>query len=819
MAGFNECVAQIIEASGNILSKREAGELLRKFNDATKSLPAEERLGSLNAILGEFQENMVRRNDAFNLHAKQVELLHEVSVNQSLAKAERLLADNPTSKIDKLTGYKHSVKNAVETLFYGKPGERDGLVTHYEGVRTRFNVALAGPMQEKGLLSHWADKDTVHSAIDFVFNPGSTTISKEAQEIGAVLRDAYKLSVSRLNKAGAYVLPTPNVLFNTKVADAAKVRAMGKEAFRDFVSGLNLDKRSWQGMDVGEVTQYIDKLYERLANGDQFRAPTGTFDGVGGLTKSRYKNLASSNSLDYDLPFADAQSYRQFHEAFSDEPIQASISRRVDQVGRAVGLMEAFGPAPERFLDDLLTKLEPKMTADDKTFLLKQGSEPLPASKLEFAKGIVQKPAQFVQRLYLDAHPKDALAYMTGATSAPVDITGARLGAGLRSWASMASLGNGIFMQLTDMPLKVAQLINYGKDPFQAIAGPIEAFGQTFPNEERKAFYTRLGVSAEIMMRNMAHNVSGGEVNFSAKAMDTYFKLNGMSAMDRISKQHTADFLSSNLAWALNDPHGEEVKNLFRQYGFNDADFEKMKGAIADMGGIEVVHPKNLEAIDDKLFERYLGAMNDLLNTTTPTPGVREKAVSLKGTRPGTMGGEMLRTGMMFKNYPAMLLTRVYPSIQYEHGVGGTMATMLSMMTMWYVGDSMKALSQGKTPRDMSKPENVVEAMTKAGLGGLYSDLIANDFRRQGMGVADVIGGPVAGHLNDLLGLGSAAVQGEATPLMAAQKINRAIPNIHFGKTLLEHSLIHGIMEMSDPGSVQASYDRLEQRTGQERLF
>lgn len=819
MAGFNECVADIIKASGDILSKREAGELLRKFNDATKSLPPEERLGSLNAVLAEFQENMVRRNDAFNLHAKQVELLHEVSLGQAVSKAERIISSNPTSAIDKVTGYKHTVKNALETLFYGRPGERDGLVNHYEGVRTRFNVALAGPLQEKGLMGHWADKDTVHSAIDFVFNPGSTTISKEAQQIGAVLNDVYRLASSRLNKAGAYVLPTPNTLFNVKVADPAKIRNMGLDAFKDFVNGLNLDKRSWQGMDAVEIEKHVEKIYERLANGDQFRAPTGTFDGIGGLTKERYRNLASSNSLDYDLPFADAQSYRQFHEAFSDEPIQASISRRVEQIGRAVGLMEAFGPSPERFLDDLLAKLEPKMTADDKTFLLKQGSTPGPVSKLDFAKGIMQQPARFVQRLYLDAHPKDALAYMTGATSAPVDITGARLGAGLRSWASMASLGNGIFMQLTDMPLKVAQLIRYGKDPFQALTGPIEAFAQSFPNEERKAFYTRLGVSADIMMRNMAHNVSGGEINFSAKAMDTYFKLNGMSAMDRISKQHTADFLSSNLAWALNDPQGEEVKNLFRQYGFTEPEFEKMKGAIADMDGIEVVHPKNLEAIDDKLYEKYLGAMNDLLNTTTPTPGVREKAVSLKGTRPGTMGGELLRTGMMFKNYPAMLLTRVYPAIQYEHGVGGTMATMLGMMTMWYIGDSMKQLSQGKTPKDMSKPEVMVEAMTRSGLGGLYSDLIANDFSRQGMGVADVLGGPVAGHLTDLLGLGSAAVRGEATPKLAAQKLNRALPNIHFGKTLLEHSLIYGIMEMSDPGSVQASYDRLQQRTGQERLF
>lgn len=821
MAGFGECVSEIMKASGDILSKREAAELLRKFNQTTKSIPIEERIASLDVMLGDIRDNMIRRNESYVLHAKQTELLHTLRLDSSVDRVKRIVDNNVDKLPDKAAKFISDtpVKKAVETLFYGSPGQRDGLVHHFEGVRTRFNVALMGSLQEKGLLAHWHDADTLASAIDVAFDPSATAASKEAQEIGGVLRSIWKLSVSRLNKAGAYVLPSPRVLFNAKVASPAKVRAMGKEAFVEFVQGLDLDNTVLRGMEEEDIAKYWENLYDRLANGDQYRAPTGTFDGVGGLTKERYKNLASSNSLDVDVPFATSAAYKQFVDALADEPMSTLLARRVDQIGRAVGLMEAFGPVPERWLDDLLGKLAGQMSEEDKVFLLKKGGYVPAVGKAGIAKAIATAPLKLISRVYLDAHPRDAMDYMLGKTSAPVDITGARVGAAVRSWASMASLHSGVFLQLTDMPLKVAQLIKYGKDPFQSLLSPITAFAQAMPSAERQLFYTRLGIAADMMRNTLIHNTTDGSPA-AARAMDWYFKLNGMAAMDRVAKQHTADFMSSNLAWAVNDPvGGANVLNLFKSYGFTDADFAKLKQAIGQVEEMEVIHPKLLEELDGALYEKYLGAMNDIINTATPTPGVREKAVSLKGTQPGTLPGEAVRIGMMFKNYPSMLMTRVYPNIYYEHGVGGTMATMVSIFAMWYLGDSLKALSQGKTPKDMSKPENVIDGMLRSGFGGIYTDFIGHDYSRNGMGLADVIGGPAVGHANDLLGLGSDALRGELTTRNTVNKLNRSLPNVFYTKTALEHTLIYGILEMSDPGSVQQSYDRLRDQTGQERLF
>lgn len=837
MAGFNKCVEEIIQAAAGKIDRRQAAELLRKFNDTAKRLSPEERLEGLDALLTQARDQMVHRNEIFAIQAKRNELQFRMAVDNTFEKIRNAMQVDDRSKLGLLlkSDEPGSVRHALDVVLFGSPGKREGLVQMWQGAKTRFNIALVVPLEQQGLLGHWQDADTVASAIDVAWNPGSKANSPEAQQIGAILNNVRKLSVRRLNSVGSYVLDTPRVLFNSKVASPAKVRAMGVDNFVNFVKNLDLDQSYFKGMEDAEVDAYWRDLYKNLASGDNFRAPTGTFDGVGGLVKDRYRNLAATFSIDHDVPFASAKAYKEFVAALSDEPLQVLLSRRVDQIGRAVGLMEAFGPVPERFMAELFTKLEPHMTERDRTFLLdpsKTGKpiaasldSPGPITAAGILKGTVNAPFKIINRLFHDAHPIDALKYMDGTTSAPVSGSAARLGAGVRMWASMASLGWGAFIQMTDMPIRVAQVAKLGKDPFEAALSPITAFAKAMPDKEQRLFYARLGVGAEMMLNEMAHQL--GEVGYMPRAltrvMDGYFKLNGMYGMDIVGKRWTADFLSSNLAWALkNEADGANMINMFRSYGFTDEDFAKLRNTIhnpAGLDGHDIVDPDVIAKTDDRLYEKYLGVMNDLINSIVPTPGAREKAITLKGTRPGTWDGELLRAGMMFKSFPIMMMTRIYPQIHYEHGVSGTLATMVSVMMLWYIGDSAKSLAQGKTPRDMRKVENVYTAMLRSGFGGLYSDLITADYHRNGMDFTALAGGPVGARLNDVFGLASGTIKGDMTPRLAANKINRSIPNVHLFKTALDRAIMYGILEPNDPGVLERTDRELRERTGQERLF
>lgn len=834
MPGFNQCIQDIIRAAGGRLTKREAAELLRRFNDTARRLNAAERIEALDVLLARARNNMVKRDEILVLQAKRNAITFKLKVDASVEKALNIARADKRGKASLVASSdeRFSIRHALTVLLFGSPEHREGLVQLWQGAVERFKIALVGQLEEADLVGHWKDKATLESAIDAAWDPSAKVISPEAQAIGNILGRIQKLAVRRLNSVGSYVLDTPRVLFNSKVAEPYKVRQMGRSEFIDFVKNLDLDRSYFDGMEDADIDKYFGNLYDQLVRGDHFRAPTGTYDGINGLVKSRFRDLAANFSIDHDVPFASAAAYKKFVAAFSDEPLQAILTRRIDQIGRAVGLMEAFGPVPERFFKELFSKLEPHMTEEDRVFLLNHrlldkamsvDLKPIDLNKPgQLVKGALQLPLKIINRLYHDVHPLDALMYMDGSTSAPVSGTWARLGAGVRSWASMASLGWGMFMQFTDLPIRVAQLVKLGKDPFDAVLSPITAFGTALPDKERKLFYTRLGVAADLMSTNLAFQADtvGYQPRMISRMMDAYFKANGMYGMDIVGKRFTADFMSSNLAWALRNPsEGTNMLNLFRSFGFTQEDFNQLLMAVREMNGIEVVDPHLLQGKSDKLYEKYLGVMDDVIRSVTPTPGVRERATVQKGFRPGDPIGEILSMAMMFKSYPIMFMTRIMPQLHYEHGTLGTLTTMVSMMAFWYIGDSLKQLAQGKTPRRLDKPSTVLMAMTRSGFGGLYSDLISADYHRHGMEFTTMIGGPVAGKLNDLASVASAARSGDLSTGMAASKLSRALPNIHLFQTLLDRAILYGVLEKADPGVVERTDKRLRENTGQERIF
>jgi hypothetical protein len=815
------CIDDIIAASGDVLSKREAAELLRKFNDLTGEMSDSSRLGTLDAMLSAARENMVEKNLLAANLAKRTELSHKVTLGQSLSRVDGLIQKGKT------------VKQAIDSLFFGSPEDRQGLVQLFNGAKERPMVHLIASLEEQGLTDHFRDPHVVREALEVLYDPKAKNVSPEAQKIGMILRESQKFAVSRLNEVGAYTLDRPSVLLSAYSADAGKVTSMGKDGFVQFMKGLELDPKAFEGMDDTEITHHFEKVYERIANGHGFRAPTGTFDGLSGLTKERFRDVTKSMSPNYDIPFASADAYAKYAEQFGADPINAMLFRQIDRLGRGVGLMEAFGPSPDRLLADLLASLDPKMTPEDRAFLNRTNTPSGPVSTLDVIKELPKTALRFFDQTFHSAHPEDALAVMSGETSVPIDTSFARLGQGLRSWSSMAALGQGVFMQITDLPVKMAQLAKFGKNgALDGILEPFKAFAENATEGNRKAYLARMGVGADILIRNMAHDIAGDGGYLPgkwAKTMEMYFKLNGMHWWDQVQRRSNSDFLSTNIAWALKNPaEATDIHALLDSYGFTKAEKAVMANSIGDAGGIEGIDPRKLEAADGKLYERFLGVMQDINSSVTPTPGIKERAIVTKGTKPGTLEGEFLRSFMLFKTYPIMFMTRVFPQIHYNIGTGGTVATMASMMAFWYLGDSLKSLSKGQTPRDLQKPDTWYQMMSRSGFGGLYGDIMASNYNQYGMDFWSSIGGPVAGQINNAAQLGSGLThwketkdgwRPELTGKMAISKVRRALPSLHLEQTILDNTLIHAMIKLSDPDYQQRRNQDMEERTGQQNLI
>lgn len=903
------CIDDIIAASGNILSKREAAELLRKFNNLTKKMSDSSRLGTLDAMIREASEKMVASDIMGATLAKSHELRYKMWQDQNSNRIAGLMKKHGKT-----------VRQAIDSLIHGSPEDRQGLIQIFNGAKDRQMVHLIASLQEQGLTDEFKDPHIVKQALEVLFDP-KAHVDESAQKIGMILREAQKLAVVRLNESGAYAPNTPGVLLSAYSADSGKVRAMTREQFIDSVVGHVDNSIKFQevpegtknpnGLEAAELAkrEHLGKVYDRIKSGEGYAAPAGTFDGLGGMTKERWRNVSKSISPAYDIPFKDAKSYLTYLQDFGGDPINAVLFRQIDRVGRAVGLMEAFSVAPERAMRDLLAKHEHLMSPEDRAFLLKEPTalpkkpviespfkkdspedkkfredfkekekkaakeanseankearkeartlqkrlteekaKKLGQSYLRVAsKSLMEQvgedlkslpPARLFDYIFHDSHPEAVLADLSGITQVPVDPSFARGGQAIRSWATMAALGNGVFKQLCDLPIKMALLSKYAKGGiFETAARPFvdmaNGIAQKYGSAESKAYLARIGAGSEILIRNMAHEIGGSgqyQTGAWAKAMEGYFKLNLMGPFDGAQRKGNADFLSKYISEALIAPDkNKSMVETLKSYGFSNDDLLKMSKAVGDFGGHPAINPKLLESIDGKLYEKFLGTMDDWISTITPTPGAKERSIVHKGTRTGTLEGETLRSFMLFKTYPSMFMHRVLPQLYYDTGRGGVAATLLTTMLMWYVGDSLKALSRGQTPRDMSKPENVYQMMIQSGFGGLYSDIMMANYNQYGRDFWSSVGGPVAGQINNAFQLGSGLThwrqtedgnwRPELTPKMAISKVRRALPSLHLEQTILDNTIIHAMMEASDPGYQQRMNEQLQERTGQQTLW
>jgi hypothetical protein len=267
------------------------------------------------------------------------------------------------------------------------------------------------------------------------------------------------------------------------------------------------------------------------------------------------------------------------------------------------------------------------------------------------------------------------------------------------------------------------------------------------------------------------------------------------------------------------------MKQLF-VYGFTENDLPALRAAIASPDGIARIFPDLVQ--DKEIATKLRAAIADIHENVIPSPGVREQALLLRGTQPGTAYGEMLRTLSMFRSFPLALMGKTYPRVLYDQGMAGLLTTLAVTPVFWYVGDSLRQLSQGKTPRDVTKPDTISYALLRSGAGGLYSDVVFGDYGSYGNSFQEWLLGPVGSMVGDTaklsadswkLATGEKDIGDIADETRTIAMRNMPFVNIFYIKTALDRMLMDGIMEGARPGWKEESDQRMRDKFGQERIF
>jgi hypothetical protein len=231
----------------------------------------------------------------------------------------------------------------------------------------------------------------------------------------------------------------------------------------------------------------------------------------------------------------------------------------------------------------------------------------------------------------------------------------------------------------------------------------------------------------------------------------------------------------------------------------------------------------------NKLSDQLLSYYSETAHHAVIGSSVRERAMLLGSSRPGTLGGEVLRHALLYKMWPVAQFFQGLARDWYLSASNGERAmNLFYMMTLATFGGLMRMsindLMRGNPQRDPTDPKTLLAGLAQGGGLGIYGDFLFGEMARNGANAIETLGGPLAsdvaklGHIysnfynSELDQTGRRKNTGAGD---VAQWATSKIPlhNLIYLNAAMNYLLFYHLYEGLDPGW----WDRMNRRLARER--
>lgn len=688
-------------------------------------------------------------------------------------------------------------KNAHHTALFERMRQIDDYVS---GVRNEAlsNLVDAIEAVSPRFLGLMDDPASVRAFARAVMDGNAS--SPEMAKAAKAYTDALESLRNRANEAGADIgqldygyLPQPH--------DAGRVARAGADAWANEVLPLlNRDRyvdAAGNRMGDAEVLDMLRGAWETIATeGRSSRVPG---QGGGGSRASRFDDKHRA------IHFKDADSYLDYLTKYGRGSMLAGISGHVGQMAKNIGMMEEFGANPNatyRMLKDVAEQ------ADNAT-----GAR---AAWHEFA----------TLDMVWDT--------LNGTTAQPVSPKLAQFFQGVRNFVTATKLQGVMLSSITDAPLQVLVAKSSGIPMGEAMGSLFKGFGK---GNKAQAHDLALGmdeISGE-MARWHADNLAQG---WTSKLANTTMKLTLVEAWTNSLRRGYALTLSRALerhrqtAWAALD---EGSRRRLESGGVTEADWKiwqqaQAQGGMLTKDGIRAI-PGISAADANRAASRLLGYLDAEARTAVLAPDLTTRASLQQGTKAGTLGGEILRSMMLFKSFPMAVVDKHLRRLRNIPTAQGKAAYSVAMLTSLQlfgaVALQLKDIAAGKDPRDMTSGKFWAAAAAQGGGLGIFGDLLYTGLggqTRGGQANWTSFAGPVFGTGLDaadlILGNAGKAMQGKKTDVGADTlrfvKGNTPFINLWYARAAIDHLVVHDLQEQLSPGYLRRMRQRARKDWGQD---
>ena len=829
MSGYKACLDAINGAAGRDLSAEELDDLMKELD---RRIAQQERIGGLDDL-----DEMVRRaadDYAAEMAAKAKIAKRNAAIQlktrlEVLDKIRSQFAKNPSLGVESvLTGVNSVTKGSRNSAALAQLNLRNKYLQLLYTELKRENVVElfnSGALDEQAAEAMWAMNRAV---------PVEANVSKEAVAIAKAVTTAQEKARLDTNNAGGWIKRLEGYV-TRQSHDSYKISRAGYEGWRDFIKPRLDLARTLDGSEDPE--SFLKAVYRGLATGVHMRTvDQGGFRGP--------PNIAKRDSQERVLHFKDAKSWTQYNREFGRGSLHDSVLASLSKSAQDTGLMRRLGPNPEANLNVIIDTM--KQEIKDESLLKKFSSD---------ANGKL----------------RNRYAEVSGLTRTPVNATAASWSSTVRTGQSMAKLGASLFAQFGDIPAFGSELHYQGDGMLSGMARSLVAIGQRVHTEERDELWSALGIFFDSM--------SGGTVNrFSlpddgvpgavAKSEQLFFKLNGMTAWSDRQRAGAIHTFSSLLATDASKDFGRlspERQRVLSLYGVGERQWKILRQAVETTeDGKKFMTTRGVQNLPDSVFEDFLredgikptanrietareevsdqlrSYLLDRADYAQLVPDARVRSMMNRGTRPGTMEGELLRFIGQFKSFSLAVVVKLLGRELYGRGAPvdatffqalrsgngemlGLANLILTSALFGYGSMVAKDLVKGRTPRPPLSPATWGAALAQGGGLGIYGDFLFGQANRFGGGLVQTAAGPTLGTAEDvktLYDILTSANQPHRAREAAAQAFrfgldNTPFINLFYTRVVLDYLLFYRVSEALSPGYIQRMQRRVEKENNQ----
>ena len=721
-------------------------------------------------------------------------------------------------------------------------GARMSVDAEAKAFRGEFVGGLLADMEKSGLKDAFISGRFDRDMYDALWRMGSDQpdmagLSPEVVKMAEIINKYQTSARNRRNRFGAWIRDLQGYITRQN-HDMFKIRAVTQDEWVNVVKDkLDLPKMIRLGIiDETDPIGSLQSIYNDFASGSHMKPMSGEEDIV---ALGRGSNLAKRESVSRTLYFKDGLAAFDYHAQFGTGRLAEEVLIGLDGSARSAALLKTLGTNPEATLTRLLDEYEESLKTMPERF-----------DKFRSQRGAIM----------------NFLAQVDGSVFIPGNVNAAKINAFLRSWTSMAKLGGALISSVSDLAGYAAEL-RYAQDKnmLSGLLDSVNALTKGRAKGERADILGSLGVFYESVSSGVSARFDSPELvnGKMAAAMQAFFRLNGLSWWTEVLRDGAALSHSHYMAMQASkgfDDINPELRRLLTLYNIDSGKWDLMRmGQMRSTDGKMYMTPDSLNTLPQEALESYIrsvgraaspASVQNLIDDLSQTmrvmfidrahhavlePNARNRAFMLRGTKPGTVPGEILRYIGQFKSFSVAITQTVLGREVYGRGydtVGeylrkgkGDMLGLANMIGLYgllgYGAMSIKELIKGREPRDPLNPQTIIAALAQGGGLGLYGDFLFGEYSRFGKSLVSSVAGPVAGAADTIAELYTRARNGDDLAAVSFKALldNTPFNNLFWLRPLLDYAILFNIQESLNPGYLRRMERKVERQNNQQFLF